>query len=198
MARGRVLKHDGTTTVTVVADDRRQWVIKRYNTKNRWHAVRRQVRAGRALNCWNAASWLEQARINTPRPVAVVEERRFRVLRGRSYFICEYIEGETLDRMLQQGGEKKPGLIDQATGIVHRLQNQGIVHGDMKATNFIVSDGRIFLVDLDAARRGPGRRIDTGLQKDLHRFLRNWSEHPAVSHEFEKRLEQTPGNDAQV
>lgn len=188
MARGRVLKHDGTTTVIVVGDDQRRWVVKRYNTKNRWHAVRRALRTSRAENCWHAASWLRAAGIDTPRPVAVLEERRFNILRGRSYFLCEFIDGETLAHVLRRNCAGRARWVEQAAGIVRRLRDHGIVHGDLKATNFIVSGERLFLVDLDAARRGSGRAIEAGLQKDLQRFTRNWADDPDLLRELEMRL----------
>lgn len=193
MARGRVLKHDATTTVTLVRGDGCGWVIKRYNTKNLWHALRRQLRTSRALNCWRAAAWLRDAGIDTPRPVAVLEERYWRVLRGRSYLICKFIDGETLDKVLgRQALEGHVGdndaLIEQAAGIIRRLREHDIVHGDLKATNLVVQGGRVFLLDLDAARRASGRRLAAGLHKDLRRFLRNWDDQPTLAQAFRQRL----------
>jgi len=188
MARGHALKHDAVTTVVVVDDGERRWVVKRYNTKNRWHAVRRLLRASRALNCWNASARLRDAGIDTPRPVAVMEERHLRFLRGRSYFIHEFIAGDTLTRRLASGAADRSDLVAQAAAIVRRLRAAGIVHGDLKATNFVVSGDRVYLVDLDATRPARGRALEAGLQKDLQRFLRNWSEQPELLQAFEKRL----------
>lgn len=189
MARGRVLKHDGVTTVVVVGDRERRWVVKRYNTKNRWHAVRRLLRSSRAVNCWNAAAGLRAAAIDTPRPVAVMEERRLGFLRGRSYFIHEFIDGHTLADLLLRADEDRSRLMEQAAGIVRRLRESGIVHGDLKATNFLSSQGRMYLVDLDATRAAKGRRLENGLRKDRERFLRNWSDRPELLAEFEQRLD---------
>lgn len=186
MARARVLKHDGTTTVAVVGDAGHEWVIKRYNTKNRWHAARRLLRTSRALNCWRAAGWLRQAGIDTAPPVAVLEERRWRVLRGRSYFISHYIGGETLTTALDR--EPRAALIEQASRIVRRLHAGGIVHGDLKATNFVVSGERVHLLDLDATRRASGRSLASGRRRDLDRFLRNWRQRPDLCRRFEAEL----------
>lgn len=188
IGNGRVLKHDGTTTVVVAGDAERRWVVKRYNTKNRWHAVRRLVRVSRAANCWTAAWWLADAGVATPRPVAVMEERMLGFLRGRSYFVSEFIDGATLDHVLRHGGDDPSWLVEQAAEIVLRLRAAGIVHGDMKATNFVVSEGRMHLVDLDATRRASGRRLATGLRGDLERFLRNWHDRPGLLRQFEKQL----------
>lgn len=190
MARGRTLKHDGTTTVAAVTQDGRSWVIKRYNTKNRWHAFRRLFQASRALNCWNAASRLREAGIDTPRPVAALEERRLGLLRGRSYLVCELVRGETLNEVLRRegAGDARQRLVAKASEIVRRLGDAGIVHGDLKATNFIVSDNRIYLADLDAARPESGRRLAAGLRKDLRRFLKNWEDQPELLRAFTDRL----------
>jgi len=188
MARGRVLKHDGTTTVMVVGEAHRQWVVKRYNTKNRWHAVRRALRTSRAMNCWSAAWQLEAAGIDTPRPVAVLEERRLRRLKGRSYFVCEFIAGETLDRALSRRDGHRAYLVERAASIVRRLRRHRIAHGDLKATNFVVRDDRLYLVDLDAMKQGPGPAVDAALSKDQQRFMRNWADDPTLSREFEALL----------
>ncbi len=187
-ARGHVLKHDGTTTVTVVGDADRRWVVKRYNTKNAWHALRRLFRTSRAVNCWQAASRLQEAGIDTPRPVAAMEERRFGVLRGRSWFISNYIAGTTLAQAIGHDAGHPSPLVAQAADIVLRLRTAGIVHGDLKATNFVVHGDRIFLVDLDATRCPRGRRLESGLRKDLERFLRNWSDRPDLLKDFESRV----------
>jgi len=192
LARGRVLKHDTTTTVTVVGDGRREWVGKRYNTKNRWHAVRRLLRTSRALTCWRAATWLRRAGIATARPVAVLEERRWRLARGRSYFVCEYLGGETLAAIFGRGEDA--GLAAQAADIVRRLHAAGIVHGDLKATNFVVSEGRVHLLDLDAARRPAGRRLKSGQRKDLNRFLRNWGARSSLRRRLEMELGSSQPN----
>jgi len=190
MARGRTLKHDATTTVTLVAGGEARWVVKRYNIRGPWHALRRQFQSGRARNCWRAAEDLAAAGIDTPRPVAALEERRFGLLRGRSYFISELVEGETLDEALSRAGKQAAALMDRTADIVRRLRASGIVHGDLKATNIIVSHGRVYLVDLDATRKSAGSGLCAGREQDLDRFLRNWQQDERLLAEFKRRLDR--------
>ena len=49
------------------------------------------------------------------------------------------------------------------------LKRARLTHGDTKSSNFIVCDGRLHLIDLDAMRTGT-----TGFDKDVQRFLANW------------------------
>ena len=86
------LKHDPTTTVGITSRDGRRLVIKRYNTKNPWHFLRRGVRRSRAQNCFEFARELMVEDIATAAPVAYVEAR-LGPLKGRSWLITEYVEG---------------------------------------------------------------------------------------------------------
>ena len=92
---GQSLKHDSTTSVVKVEENGQCWVIKRYNTKNPWHALRRTVRRSRAENCWRMSALLSAAGVRVPAPVAYME-RRIGPLRGRSYFVYEYVDAEDL------------------------------------------------------------------------------------------------------
>ena len=58
-ADSRLLKHDCTTTVSSVASGDNHWVVKRYNTKNAWHWLRRSFQRSRAsIVCASASSRL--------------------------------------------------------------------------------------------------------------------------------------------
>jgi tRNA A-37 threonylcarbamoyl transferase component Bud32 len=52
-----------------------------------------------------------------------------------------------------------------------QLRAAGLTHGDTKATNFLVADGTVHLIDLDALRLDA-----TGTAADVKRFLENWDE----------------------
>src|SRR5690606_41696891 len=54
-----------------------------------------------------------------------------------------------------------------------------ISHGDMKATNFLVTDDQLLVLDLDAMRQEPDKqRFKTAFSKDMKRFADNWRDRP--------------------
>ena len=62
-----------------------------------------------------------------------------------------------------------PGRLDQVTALLAQLKAAELGHGDTKASNFLVHDGRVHLIDLDALspRRDP--------TADVTRFLDNFN-----------------------
>jgi tRNA A-37 threonylcarbamoyl transferase component Bud32 len=188
---GHVLKHDGTTTVAAVQANGTAWVIKRYNTKNAWHALRRTLRRSRALNCWEMSACFLDAGIAVPAPVAYVE-RKLGPVRGRSYFLYEYVDAEDLLSYMKHHGRSDDleGVVRRITTLFAVLRIARITHGDMKATNILVdAERRVTLLDLDAARR-PARTRDfeQGHARDRSRFLENWRSDPELMERFDQAL----------
>ncbi len=62
--------------------------------------------------------------------------------------------------------------------LLHSLRYAGFVHGDTKATNFLVHQDRLHLIDLDSLVDTAGSqgqwRDHPGYGKDEARLLRNW------------------------
>ena len=186
----RILKHDHTTTVALLSKDGESLIIKRYNTKNLWHALRRPFRRSRAANYWHMAKLYEQSGLSLPNPVAYIENR-FGPLRGKSYFINEYIQGENLLTYLTNC-RQRPDVDKterQVIELFEMLYSAGIVHGDMKATNILVHDDKLFLLDLDASRKTNKQVLFArGYKKDRGRFLKNWENHPELYARFNAGL----------
>ena len=93
--------------------------------------------------------------------------------RGTYYFAMEYVEGVTLEKLLQDRGaipwRKVVDLAIQICDALHYAHQQGVVHRDIKPSNLMVtSDGRIKLTDFGIARvldrtalTAPGRTLGT-------------------------------------
>lgn len=189
-AHSRIIKNDRTTTVALIDRGDMRWIIKRYNTKNLWHALRRMFRHSRAANCWQMSTQYAQSGILIPAPVAYIE-KRFGPLRGKSYFINEYLEAENLLTYVTTHSHRSDveGAEKQVVELFKTLHSAGIVHGDMKATNILVSNKQLFLLDLDASRKTNKQGLfERGYKKDRDRFLKNWENHPELYQRFSAGL----------
>ena len=66
----------------------------------------------------------------------------------------------------------------------------GVSHGDLKASNFLLEDGRAVIIDLDAMKEHSIIKVrEKALNKDLKRFLRNWSSAPNLEKKFADLIE---------
>lgn len=166
------LKDGNTATVARVETGSRRYVVKRYNAK-----------AGRARRAWVNGHRLCFRNIPTARPAALVAGRGS----GPAYLVLEDLGGATLDDHIARDG------LDDATAhavgrLFEALARDGLTHRDTKASNFIVSDGSVSLVDLDALRPARLRREIAG---DRKRFLANWEE--PVAARFAAAFERAGG-----
>lgn len=173
----RLLKDGNSSTVAVVQIDERKYVLKRYNIKNFWHGLSRAVRPSRAHHSWRNASVLEMLGVATAHPFLYLEERLFWILRRRAYFLCEYIEGPDLGTAWEAGSEDidEGEIVRLFRKLFRVLADYRISHGDMKATNFLIADGKLYVLDLDAMVRSRSTaKFAEKFSRDLQRFRKNW------------------------
>lgn len=176
LARGTLLKDGGASTVALIKFEGRDYVLKRYNIKGFVHGLKRLFRPSRAHKSWRSAATLLALGIATPRPCLFVEERLLWVLRRRAWFLCEYVPGINLLEQLQPGEGQVSRVLAEFRHLFHVMREYNVSHGDMKASNFIYHNDRLYVLDLDATQRHPtSARAEKSLQKDIDRFRRNWS-----------------------
>lgn len=187
-----MLKNGGSSTVIKVTLDNREWVIKRYNMKSIWHRMRRLLRQTRAHKSWRLAQKLDLFNVNTPKPVAYLESNYFG-LRGKSYYVSEYVRGTDLKTYLlpyaEQAWNALP-VIQRVVQLLRALAKIEITHGDLKASNIIMNENaQPAIIDLDGAAE---HFTVTGLQKawrsELKRFLLNFTDAPALADLFRRAL----------
>ena len=148
-------------------------VVKRYNVKNRAHWWRLKIRASRARRAWQTGHGLRLLGVPTARPRALLE--RFDAAPGSAsaYLVLDYVEGTSLADMTSGPTST---VLSAVRDLFAGLRRACVAHGDMKATNLIVADGKVHVVDLDAAvwHRNAWwfRRRH---QRDRERFQRNFS-----------------------
>ncbi len=174
-ATGQALKR-GNTAVAFRCGD---FVVKQYNVKDRWHRFRLRWRDTRALRAWRAGHGLRFAGLATPQPRALIEMHSPQVGEAVAFLVVDHVEGVLLD------------LVDRAlvdpdlNGVLARMfaawRELRFVHGDTKASNFVVKDGQIHVLDLDAAAfYRSGWRFARAHRRDRVRFLANWPDPPAT------------------
>jgi tRNA A-37 threonylcarbamoyl transferase component Bud32 len=129
--------------------------------------------------------------IRTPRPLAVVEER-WGVVRKRAYFIMAHTPGETIEEALRavaNDSAEVAHLLDQLGQLLQQLAAARISHGDFKATNFLLSSNRIYLLDLDGMRaHTTSSAFGRAFRQDLARLKRNWADLPLVERYLAERM----------
>jgi serine/threonine protein kinase len=83
------------------------------------------------------------------------------------YLVMEYVEGQPLERMLEKGSVPFPracAWIADIAVALHLAHRKGIIHGDVKPANILVTDeGRVKLTDFGMARLASRDGKDTPL-----------------------------------
>lgn len=163
-------------------------VIKRYNTKDLQHFLTHFWRKSRAKRSWQFANVLELFAIPTPMPIGYIEEY-YKGVRVSSYYIAIYRDGVLLNDALARNPDEK--IMEKTVNVIHELETMKISHGDMKATNFIVNDNEVFVIDFDAMKMHEDEKTwKEANRKDRLRFRKNWLEIPKIMKVFDYLLKK--------
>lgn len=183
MAGAAVLKDGNSATVVRLRLGDRGYVVKRYNHKNAWQALRRNLRpTARFRRAWCNGQRLHMLHIPTARPLLLLE-RRFGPLRGVAYLVMEDLGDLDLATAAAGDTDLDGAVVQGTTTLLRALSAAGLVHGDTKASNFLLTDRGVAIIDLDALREG-----EAGRAGDLQRFLANFDGRPALQRRFEQAL----------
>ena len=180
------LKTGRTCTVAHVNLEGVDIAIKRYNIKSLWHALSRAFRPTRAAKSWANAFRLNILGISTPKPIALIEKRWWG-LRGKAYFLSEYLDApDAFDYFAKIKNKKLQAVaIKNIVDLFYRMHLLKLSHGDMKSSNIKVLDGNPSLIDLDSMQQ---HRCDYFALKahvqDLRRFMQNWQAQSALYNMF--------------
>ncbi|HOY70829.1 MAG TPA: lipopolysaccharide kinase InaA family protein [Methylotenera sp.] len=175
------IKNGHTCTIAKANIAERDVVVKRYNIKGLMHGLSRTLRKSRAAVSWANAFRLNMANIATPMPLALVEER-VGFLRKRAYFVSEFVDAPDVAQFFAQttDTETKQQVALEVTQLFYRLYLLKISHGDCKASNIKIKDGKPLLLDLDAMQANAWH-FEQKHVKDLKRFMRNWQQDAALT-----------------
>ena len=186
--KDNLLKSGRTCTVAVCEINGKQIVIKRYNIKNFWHGAGRALRQTRAAVSWANAHRLKLLDIATAKPVALIEERKFG-LKGKAYFLCEYIDAPDAVQFFTACANKasRADAIKNIATLFYKLYLLRVSHGDTKATNIKIVNNQPVLIDLDSmAQHGFAFFALKAHARDLRRFMQNWKDDQALYNGFVK------------
>ena len=177
---GTPLKLGNSATVVRITLDDVSYIVKRYNIKSFSHRVRRFFKR-RARLAWCNGHHLAFLKIPTARPLALLEQRW-----GWFNGVCYLVMPDCGERNLGQALSTEPECFDrvapETVAILQALSAAGLQHGDLKATNFVLSDQGPVLIDYDAVVRG-------SQQVDRRRFLANWDSQPDLQARWRQMLE---------
>lgn len=183
--KGECLKDGNSATVVRVQLGMRKVVIKRNNRKNFRHWLRCLFRTTRARANWRNAHLLATGGISTPAPVAFVETR-WGPLRLGGYYVCGFNPAPSSAKKYQSPNGIPPTEQELAWfgTLFESMRLARLCHGDLKASNILLSDTGIEIIDLDSVKECTAKNMDARLQKDQNRFLENWKDNPALLKSF--------------
>ena len=189
---GQILKRGNSTTVSIVTTGNKQWLVKRYNTKNWLYLLRRAFRRSKALISWKNTNLLKFYGIPTPEPVAIIE-KRFGSFRKTTYFITEVVRGENYWNYIhhtQLSDDERLLLAHSVCNLLCSLKPLMISHGDLKASNIMIENNKACLIDLDAMHQHSNQKsFQNAYKKDKERFLKNWENEPEILSFFQEQIE---------
>ena len=189
ISQGQSLKRGNSATVSMIDSEMGRLVIKRYNNKGYGNLLARLFRKSRAWISWANTFRLEFLGINTLKPVALVEER-IGPLRKRAYLVTQYIAGDDSSTLIdRKNADTEVASIAQ---IINSMKAARVSHGDLKASNFLLTDGGAVIIDLDSMKEHSSvGNCKKAQKRDRERFLRNWSLVPGLEKKFADLLDSS-------
>ena len=186
------LKSGNTCTVGSAFIANQQVVIKRYNIKNIWHGLKLGVSQSRAAKSWANAHRLSILNIATAKPIALIEGR-FGWIKRRAYFLSANIDAPDIAEFFANNIdlETKQKVAFETALLFYKLNLLQISHGDCKASNIKMVEGKPVLIDLDSMQSHTcAWWFEKKHIKDLKRFMQNWANNPETSAIFKQAFVQ--------
>ena len=144
---GQILKN--SRSVVSGFDREHRFFVKRYRKNGLWRTLKRFLQYPRSFRCLAAALRLREIGVETPNVL----------LASRYCLITEILSGV-------QYLPECPERAREAVGLLARLHDSGIRHGDFNLRNlYRTESGRLGVIDLD------GSRLYSGMVPEKVRFL---------------------------
>ena len=114
-----LIKDGRTVTVYQHVIANQVLVVKRYNIKSIWHALRRCFKSTRARRSWINIELLNFLHIPTAKRVACIEHR-FGFIKKQAYLVMQRLSGKTLSQFVEHSQELQD-VIEQLRNIFSKL-----------------------------------------------------------------------------
>jgi tRNA A-37 threonylcarbamoyl transferase component Bud32 len=163
---GTLIKDRGYRQVWRFEHNGKAYFLKFYpkgGIRDRW---RRRLRGSPAMREFLRLQWLQKADVPAPRAAAVLLGLRLDGRVGDAVILHAIEPSVQLDDYLfglALRGETAPNhreLSRQVRELMHTLGKAGLGHSDLHLGNFLLHDGKLFLLDAYAVRRGGLRTAD--------------------------------------
>jgi len=148
---------------------------------------RTTLRRSRARRCWQMSYAFTKAGLNVAQPILMFEDR-FGPLRLNAYFVNEFLDGQELltllPTMISEDQQRVSTAIEDA---FEKMKAARLTHGDLKASNLMWCDNKLYFIDLDAAQHHNNSVTwQQAHNKDRKRFLKNWQQDSQLLALFER------------
>jgi len=152
--------------------------IKKFKLTRNYDKLRFRLLKSKAVRSLKIALALEEVKLNTPKPVAVIEERGSFNKIIYSYFVTEYVDYDynLLDIIKDKRHPLRAQVKDwlpQIAEDIKRMHDAGIVHNDLHAGNILLrnidTSPKFYYIDLNRGRIKKSVNTKTRV-KDLVRF----------------------------
>lgn len=188
----RIIQDNFKSKIGVVLIAGRKIVIKRHNYKSQWHKCKRFFRQTRAGRNWYFSHLLISHGFLIPKPVAFVETR-IGFLRGKSYFMYEYVDGITGEKYFKKyadSPEKIKCAINSIMKLIASIKDLGWIHGDIRGSNFIFKNDELWLLDFDDMRPRSWYKLARVKNRDIRGFKKDlfYNFTPEIQKQFLDRL----------
>ena len=161
-----------TTVAFESTNDR--YVVKRHLERSWRHLVKQWFCISRAEKCWRDTNFLVEHGYPTPRPIAYYEQR-FGGLRGNSYYVYEFVQGQTLRSIASPLKNQRllRKYVRQLCEIWRLNWELDVNLHDGHPDNFVVApSGKMWVIDLDKLQRLNGQSAHSKRERLIESFMK--------------------------
>ena len=187
MEQGEIIKDEAGHKIVSLNFNDETFIIKKYQIKGLGHYLKKLFSQTRALTAWKACHWFNAAGIKTFNIVSVIE-RYNAFTTTDSYLISSILPGHRLDKV-DIDEQQKYLIANRVSSFFKKLRWINFNHGDSKSSNFNFHQGKLFVFDLDIAkRRFLSFQIKNRILKDQKRILKSFEKETNTRQALIKRF----------